>query len=475
MAAYEPDDFEDALALAAALRRRELSVLEVLEGTLQRIGERNGDLGAIVWLSEEDARARARRAQERLDADDPAPMLGVPLPVKDLHAVEGWPLTYGSWGGPHAPSTRSSLAVMAIENAGFVLVGKTNTPELGELPATEGARLGPARNPWDLTRTAGGSSGGAASAVAGGMVPIAHGSDGGGSIRIPAACCGLVGLKPTRGRVPARFAPWFGLSTEGVLTRSVRDQAAVLGTFASVRGETWLALLGPVDFGTAPQSRGGVLRVGLVTDAPFGLPVDEARANAAREVVAHLAELGHEVVETAIELPEGLVEAVVTLLAAALAEHDDIDWSRVEPHTAADWQRAQSMTAIELVHARTTLERAGAALNARLPGGADVLVCPTVAIPPPPVGSILAAAHAAAGTGAPALEVLAMAVFTVPWNVAGVPAISLPTHLDVDGLPIGVRLVGTLGSESTLLELAGQLEEVFRWPVRRPTTWPRER
>jgi amidase len=149
MAAYEPDDFEDALALAAALRRRELSVLEVLEGTLQRIGERNGDLGAIVWLSEEDARARARRAQERLDADDPAPMLGVPLPVKDLHAVEGWPLTYGSWGGPHAPSTRSSLAVMALENAGFVLVGKTNTPELGELPATEGARLGPARNPWE--------------------------------------------------------------------------------------------------------------------------------------------------------------------------------------------------------------------------------------------------------------------------------------------------------------------------------------
>lgn len=464
------DAFVDGVSLAAALRRREVGVLEVLEATLERIDERNDALGAIVWLDREDARRRAEHAARRLEADDPAPYLGVPLPVKDLHPVAGWPITYGSWGGPDGVSARSSLAVEALEEAGFVLVGRSATPELGELPVTEGLRYGATRNPWDLSRTAGGSSGGAAAAVAGGMVAVAHGSDGGGSLRIPAAACGLVALKPSRGRVPARSAPWFGLSTEGVLTRSIRDQAACLAALAVPRRGAWLSQppLGFTDghWDVTPTR----LRVGVAAQPPFGLPIDEARRLAVGEAARLIADLGHDVREVSLALPDELVEAVSVVVGAGLAEHDDLDWERVEPHTAAEYARASALPATELVRQLTILERAGSDLAASLPGDVDVLLTPTTAIAPPPVGTVLQAAHAAAGTGLPALEVVSLAIFTLPWNIAGLPAMSLPTHLDVDGLPIGVQLVGPPSGEATLLALGAALEEVYDWTTRRPPT-----
>ncbi|ACU53201.1 Amidase [Acidimicrobium ferrooxidans DSM 10331] len=460
--------YVDGVSLAAALRRREVGVLEVLQATLELIDERNPALGAIVWLDRDDARRRAERAARRLDADDPAPFLGVPLPVKDLHPVAGWPITYGSWGGPEGVSARSSIAVEALEEAGFVLVGRSATPELGELPATEGDRYGVTRNPWDLSRTPGGSSGGAAAAVAGGMVTVAHGSDGGGSLRIPAAACGLVGLKPSRGRVPARSAPWFGLSTEGVVTRSIRDQAACLAVLAAPRRGAWLPQP-PAGFGdggwhVAPTR----LRVGVVTEPPFGLPIDDARRLAVGEVARLVADLGHEVREVTLALPDELIEAVSVVVGAGVAEHDDLDWSRVEPHTAAEYERAKALPATELVRQLMVLERTGSDLAAALPGDVDVLLTPTTAIAPPPVGTVLEAAHAAAHTGLPALEVVSLAIFTLPWNIAGLPAISLPTHLDVDGLPIGVQLVGPPAGEATLLALGAALEEVYEWTTRRP-------
>lgn len=467
------DAYPDALAMAAALRRGDLAPREALDAVLSRIRERNDELGAITWVDEDDAYRRAATAAERLRSGDQAPFLGVPLPVKDLHPVAGWPLTYGSRGGPAAPCATSSLAVEALEAAGFVLVGRTNTPEFGELPATEGDRFPPARNPWNPTRTAGGSSGGAAAAVAGGLVPIAHGSDGGGSIRIPSAFCSLVGLKPARGRVPSRRAPWFGLSTEGVLARSVRDQAAVFAELAKPRPGSWVAV--PEENGEWMSWLGhfGRLKVGVCVEAPFGLPVDEARALAAEDVARALAEVGHAVSEVRLALSDALVEAVSVVVGAAISEHDDVDWTKVEPHTRAERERALETSAAELVHQLGVLQDAGSALAAELPGNVDVLVTPTVAVPPPPVGQVVAAAHAAAGTGAPALEVVSLAAFTMPWNIAGLAALSIPSHLDADGLPIGVQLVarGGLG-EPVLLALGSALEELYGWVARRPPALP---
>ena len=205
-----------ALDLAAALRARELSALELLDACLAAVDERNPELNAVIWRDDEAARAAARKADARIAAGEEAAFLGVPIPIKDLTAVAGWPLTYGSNGAPEGVSEESELVVESLLAAGFVLCGRTNTPEFGPITVAENSRYGNTRNPWDPGRASGGSSGGASAAVAGGMFPIAHANDGGGSIRIPAAYCGLVGLKSSRGRIPRRAQAWMGAVVEGV-------------------------------------------------------------------------------------------------------------------------------------------------------------------------------------------------------------------------------------------------------------------
>ncbi len=212
-----------ALDLAAALRARELSAVELLEACLAAVDERNPELNAVIWRDDEAARAAARDADARIAAGEEAPFLGVPIPIKDLTAVAGWPLTYGSHGAPEGVERgeRTGRRV-AASRAGFVLCGRTNTPEFGPITVAENSRYGISRNPWDTSRSPGGSSGGAGAAVAGGMFPIAHANDGGGSIRIPSAYCGLVGLKSSRARVPRRAQDWMGAVVEGVTTRTDR-------------------------------------------------------------------------------------------------------------------------------------------------------------------------------------------------------------------------------------------------------------
>ncbi len=224
MASLDPST--PALELARSLRARELSAVELLDACIAAIDERNGELNAVIWRNDEDARAAAAEADRRLAAGEAAPFLGVPLPIKDLTPVAGWPVSYGSRGGPAGVSEESELVVEALERAGFVLCGRTNTPEFGVITAAENLRYGISRNPWDTNRSPGGSSGGAAAAVAGGMFPIAHANDGGGSIRIPASYCGLVGFKPSRGRVPRLAQSWLGAVVEGVVARTVADSAA---------------------------------------------------------------------------------------------------------------------------------------------------------------------------------------------------------------------------------------------------------
>src|SRR5271166_365759 len=283
-----------ALELAAALRRRELSAIELLEACLASVDERNPSLNAVIWRDDERARTAAAEADRRIAAGEDAPFLGVPLPIKDLTPVAGWPVSYGSRGGPAEPSEESELVVDALRRAGFVLCGRTNTPEFGVITVTENLRYGITRNPWDEDRSPGGSSGGAAAAVAGGMFPIAHANDGGGSIRIPASYCGLVGLKPSRGRVPRLIQAWLGAVVEGVVAHSVADSAAVLDATAAVDPLCWYNAPAPArPFAQETDQPPGRLRIGLMAQAPLGIPTDEACTTAARDAAAVLEELGH--------------------------------------------------------------------------------------------------------------------------------------------------------------------------------------
>src|SRR3954469_2065363 len=217
-----------ALELAPALRRRELSSAELVDACLEAVDARNGDVNAIVWGDDEAPRAAPRHADEQLPRGSDAAFLGVPIPIKDLTPVAGWPVTYGSHGGPTGVSEEGELTTDALRRAGFVLCGRTNTPEFGPITVTENERYGITRNPWDLDRTPGGSSGGAAAAVASGMSPAPPAPEGGAWTGIPAACCGLVGLKPSRGRVPRRAQGWLGGVVEGAVTRTVAETAAIL-------------------------------------------------------------------------------------------------------------------------------------------------------------------------------------------------------------------------------------------------------
>src|SRR5437763_8554815 len=255
-----------ALDLAAALRAREISSVELLEACLAEVDRLNQSLNAVVWRDDEAARAEARAADERLAAGEEAPFLGVPIPIKDLTEVHGQPVTYGSRGRSMEPwQGPSELVVDAFRRAGFVLACRTNTPEFGHITATENLRWGITRNPWDTSRTPGGSSGGAASATAGGMFPVAHANDGGGSIRIPASCCGLVGLKASRGRTPRRAQSWLGAVVEGAVTRTVADSAAILDAVSGPDRYAWYNAPAPDrPFRDEVGADPGRLRIGLM-------------------------------------------------------------------------------------------------------------------------------------------------------------------------------------------------------------------
>src|SRR5437763_7142455 len=275
-----------ALDLAAALRAREISSVELLEACLAEVDRLNQSLNAVVWRDDEAARAEARAADERLAAGEEAPFLGVPIPIKDLTEVHGQPVTYGSRGRSMEPwQGPSELVVDAFRDAGFVLACRTNTPEFGHITATENLRWGITRNPWDTSRTPGGSSGGAAAATASGMFPLAHANDGGGSIRIPASCCGLVGLKPARARVPRAWTSWQGAVVEGVVTRTVSDTAAALDVIAGPDPYAWNnAPAGSRPFLDEVGAEGPKLRVGLMDHGPNGMPIDPEAAEAARRL-----------------------------------------------------------------------------------------------------------------------------------------------------------------------------------------------
>jgi amidase len=455
--------FLPATEQARLVREREVSPVELVELCLARIERLDSGLGAFVTVRGGEALAEARSME---GAAGDGPFHGVPIALKDLDTTRGIRTTFSSPEfAEHVPDF--DLAHVArTRAAGFVVVGKTNTPEFGTTAFTDSELNGPARTPWDRLRNAGGSSGGAAAAVAAGLVPVAQGSDGGGSIRIPASCCGLFGLKPSRGRVSnAPYVPGIGLGSTGPLARTVLDAAAYLDV---VRGYEW------GDPFPAPEPERpfveevgadpGRLRVALTTASPLGTDVDPACAAAAREAAELLASLGHEVEEAAPDWGgDGLMDDFLPVWQSIPALYPVRDPSRLSPLNRWYLDGAAATPAPVYAGAIARLQLRARRIAA-LWQSYDVLLTPTLALPPAPVGWETEPDDPRAQFDRAAL----FTPFTAAFNVTGQPAASLPLHWTDDGLPLGVHLVGPPFGEGLLLRVSGQLEAARPWADRRP-------
>jgi len=458
--------FAPALELAARVRAREVSPVELVQVYLDRIERLDPQLDAFVTVDADGALAAARAAEA---SPSDAPFHGVPLSVKDLHETAGLRTTYSTRALAEFVPQADAAVVRRLRDAGFVVLGKTNTPELGTIAVTESELNGACRNPWDVSRTAGGSSGGAAAATAAGLCPAAQGSDGGGSIRNPASCCGLVGVKPSRGRVsPAPYGSGaLGLATSGPLARTVRDAAALLDAMAGYEpGDAYVAPAPERPFLAECDLEPGPLRVAFTAEPPVQVPVDEDCAAAARAAAELLAGLGHDVRE---ETPpwrsdDLLVDFVrVWQVGPAVAGIEDL--SLLEPINRALAEDARATTSPELTTAIQRLQQAARVVVAFW-DEVDVVVTPTLALPPVPVGWTFE--DTSGDPHAAFAKQILFTPFTPLVNVTGQPALSLPLHGSEDGLPIGVQLIGRPFGEATLLRLAAQLEQARPWADRRP-------
>jgi amidase len=475
MAMSDLDRWLDATALAELVRRREVHPRELAEDAIARIEatDRDSDDGAGL-------NAVVHRRFERALADieqglPDGPFRGVPFLLKDYGAEQaGEPHHQGMahLRGLDWRADADGLLTAAFRAAGLVILGRTNVPEMALMGTTEPVAAGPTRNPWDRGRSPGGSSGGSAAAVSAGMVPAAHANDIAGSIRIPAAHCGLVGLKPTRGRVRTGpdADPPVGLFVEGVVTRSLRDTAALLDTIAApAAGAYWPAppLPGPLtaELGRSP----GRLRVALCLAAPTGSEVEPGCAEAAAAAGRLLEGLGHEVVDAA---PRALFDPTLfegaRAVLAATASQVLGEWERrtgtvigedeVEPTTWAAAAAGRAMSGPELLRWLCHLQLLARAITGWwAESGVDVLLTPTTAAPPTVLGEYLRGYEAGRGSA-----------FTRPFNVTGQPALSLPLGWPADGLPRGVQLVAELGREDLLVRVGAQIEEAAPWASRHP-------
>ena len=475
MAGFAEYDRYDALGLAELVRRRELSPDELLDAALSRVAERNPLVNAVVMPLEDHAR-------KTIAAGIPdGPFRGVPYLMKDLTAsITGIPMTRGSrFFADSPPATADSEHVSRLKRAGLVIFGRTNTCELGLSLTCEPQLHGPTRNPWDLTRISGGSSGGAAAATAARIVPMAHATDGFGSIRAPAACCGLVGLKPTRGR--NTMAPFLGeglggLAAEHAVTRSVRDCAALLDATAGPgAGDPYAAPPPARPFLHEVGANPGRLRIAYTRRSPNGAPVSADSAALLDEIVRVCAGLGHEVTEADPEVDgEVIVPTFLTLIAANTAVNVESHPSKgrpprpdeVERVTWAMYERGRRVTGADYVRATQAAHRLGRQMAA-FHAAHDVLLTPGLAAPAVKLGWIDMMLEDADEYWR---RVFTFSPFTVWFNLTGQPAMMLPLGATDAGLPLATQLVGRFGDEATLFRLAAQLEAARPWAGRVPTT-----
>jgi amidase len=469
----------DAVGQAELVRKGEVTPRELVAAAIARIEKLNSELNAVIHPTFEKALAQASAP----DLPD-GPLRGVPLLMKDLGGqTAGDPYHAGmrflrdaAWR-----ETDDSYFAAKLRAAGAVFLGRTNTPELGLLPTTEPLAYGATKNPWDPSRSPGGSSGGAAAAVASGMVSLAHASDGGGSIRIPAAHCGLVGLKTTRGR--SSFGPslgerWAGFSVELAVSRTVRDTAAVLDVVQGpMPGDPYSAAPPVRPYTSEVGAPPGRLRIGLMARGPRAIPVDADCAAAAQRAARLLEEFGHTIEESyPLALDDsGALNAFVTVVATSVARTLDAWGARlgrpvqqdgVEPLTwalaemARSWSSTRYLEAVEYVHTF------GRRIAAWWSLGSDLLLTPTTAEPPPLLGEMASTPEIPLKGF---LRAAPFGAFTSSFNMSGQPAVSLPLHWTKEGLPVGVQLVAASGREDLLLRVASQLEQAAPWVERRPS------
>jgi amidase len=443
-----------------------------MELTLERIDARNPALNAVIWLDREQALAAARDSGQRLSSGAPArPFEGVPLLLKDFVNAVGQPNTMGSRAIDDAPSTHDDMIVSLFRNAGFAFVGRTNTPEFVALTDTVNSRYGATKNPWNLERSAGGSSGGAGSAVAAGLVTVAHASDGGGSIRIPGSANGLVGIKPSRGRVPAEFGHWNFASTDGVLTRTVADSAALLDVLVPGDPHGWFATQPPArPFSAELGPTDRKLRIGILALTNVGVTVDDECVAGVELAAKHLESLGHSVstVDAYLFDPQTLGAFVGLVMSAYTANSPITDAALCDAFIRFRLDGARAVTAIDYVALEIELQEQARRVVAQWGDQFDVLVTPTMATTVPPVGTVYREANDDPG-GERLLE-RRMATFTLPANLSGLPAATFPVATDRDGMPVGVQLIAGPGDEATLFQLGHSLEQEFLWHQRRPPT-----
>lgn len=467
----------DATDLARLIRDGQLTPAEVLESAIAR-AEASAPLNAVALRHYEMARERAQALSRAGRAERLArpPLAGVPFGLKDLHlSLKGTVTTHGSVFFRDAVADHDSTLVQRYQAAGLNIFAKFTSPEFGQTGTTESRLFGATRNPWNLAHSTGGSSGGSAAAVAAGIVPVAHASDGGGSIRIPASHCGVFGLKPSRGLVPMgprALEGWMGLSVHNVISRSVRDSALLLQL--SQGPEAGARVLPPThDLLAAIRKAPRGLRIALMESNPFGMSVHADCLDAVRKAAALCARLGHHVEPAAPRLPiqemfagMGVMTGtgmLTTVQAREKALGRPVREDELEPLNWRSLQLARGYSAEQVFAARSVFDQAGRTLDEFF-AGYDLILSPVTAAPPPLLGEL--------SLDQPWERFVKAAVlaspFTAIFNMSGHPAMSVPLHWNAAGLPIGVQFAGPFGGEARLLALAAQLEEAAPWAHRRP-------
>ena len=461
----------DATAQARLVADKSVSPIELVEAAIERIERIDPKVNALTYRWFDAARELGRSG----DLPD-GPFKGVPFLLKDLHATEaGKPISHGNkaFKAANYIAPSDTELVGRYKRAGLVTLGRTNSPELGSVPVTEPEAWGPTRNPWDLSRTCGGSSGGAASAVASGMVPFAHASDGGGSIRIPAACGGLVGLKPSQGRITmAPFRDESNLGVEHCVSRTVRDSAALLdATHGPGVGDVIIAPRPERPYILEVGADPGRLRIGLLDHSPRGFKVDDECVRGVNAVAKQLEALGHHVepawpaILADDEMGRSFGAMWSTNMGASIRA-----WSRtlgrelgaddVELMNWAQSEFAKHVNAVDYASALASAVSFRRAIQSWWAEGWDLLLTPTLAEPPVPVGTM---PNDSTRPMAPLARAGEWVVFTSQFNMSGQPAISLPLHRTPTGLPVGIQLVAAYAREDVLIRVASQLEQAMPW------------
>jgi amidase len=455
----------EAWQLRDLLVKKEVKVREVAEFFNQRIQRLNPKLGAFMTHTADRALADAARLEKASAADiAKMPLFGVPYSLKDLTWTQGIRTTMGSKNYENFVPPLDAETARRMSNAGGILLGKTTTPEFGGRPTTEGGLCPPARNPWNLDHTAGGSSGGAAAAVAAGLGPLAEGSDGGGSIRIPSSCCGLIGLKPSRGRVS--FAPvfgeaWGGFATTGPIARSVRDIALFLDVLAGpVVGDPYWAPPPAEPFSAAVDRRPKKLRLASILESAEG-KVDSEVLSATESALAAFQAMGHTVEQVKLDPAALLVGITGTIINAGVSSVPMPNPDLMDPVVRMSWDQGKNIKAADYLGAVSQMHNISRNIVQTL-APYDALITPTLTRPAMRLGTM------PADPSKGLRDLFEWLVFTFPFNATGQPAFSLPNGFSKSGMPIGLQIVGRQNDEAGIISLAAQFEEARPWRDQRP-------